>query len=610
MYSKTIKRWGTLALAVACCLTGFRSDGLAQTNHNQSPILSITPMDDLPGGLYNEDANAGAQSKADAQRSRGSDRSFELYHSSRSLNQEREIAGQERVTTPQKASSAPAVGDSATEYLAADEQIGPFEIIDQMEENKISLIVRRRRILRTQFDIRRTSIIDPSVCDVLQFTPREFSLVGKKLGTTQITFWFEDGSHRPITFLIRTLPDPDIQNMLEKEYKEFEAQINRHFPNSKVIFTILANKLIIRGQAYDAIEASQIMSVIRSGPTRANNYTGSFSEGPAATLLEMGENNANRANLEIVNMLTIPGVQTVALKVKMASLNRSKARGLGVDLSVSVADGQFFLKSMVDSLTSSGGGVSANLLNKSGSFGGSYTFKDGGVSWGINYLENAGVVRVLSEPTLVTTSGKEATLVAGGEFAVPTTVGVGGASAVSTSFRAYGAIVSFLPVVIDKDLIRLDISPEFSALDAAGTNNQTGTPGLTTRAITTTVEMREGQTLAIGGLIDTSMKGESSGNLPWIGNIIGERGTTAEETELIVLVTPELVMPLEPEAVPPLPGFDVTEPTNGQFYIHGKLEGTPTQEYRSVVWPQLRNRYTHGGSAIMSGPYGHSGMAK
>lgn len=607
MFRKQIKKWGYLTLAAACCLAGLSSVSLAQEQCNRSPVLSITPMDDLPSNLYGDESQA-TQASCQAEaviRTKGTDRSIEMYHS-----QDPAPKAAITVEEPQQAQSSKAIGESAAEYLAADQQIGPFEIIDQMEENRINVVSRRSRILRTQFDIRRTSIIDPSVCDVLQFTPREFALVGKKIGSTQITFWFEDGSHRPVTFLIRTLPDPDMHNTLEKEYKEFEALINRHFPNSKVVFTILANKLIIRGQAYDAIEASQIMSVIRSGPTRNNNSINSFSDGPAVSLLGTS-NDSSKSSLEIVNMLTIPGVQTVALKVKMASLNRSKARGLGVDLSVSVADGQFFLKSMVDSLmTSSNGGVSANLLNKSGSFGGAYSFSDGGISWGINYLESAGVVRVLSEPTLVTTSGKEATLVAGGEFACPTTVGVGGASAVSTSFRAYGAIVSFLPVVIDKDLIRLDISPEFSSLSAEGSNSQTGTPGLTTRSITTTVEMREGQTLAIGGLIDTSMKGESSGDLPWIGNIIGTRGTTAEETELIVLVSPELVLPLEPEAVPPLPGFDVTEPTNGQFYIHGKLEGTPTQEYRSVVWPNLRNRYTHGGTAIMSGPYGHSGMAK
>ena len=221
----------------------------------------------------------------------------------------------------------------------------------------------------------------------------------------------------------------------------------------------------------------------------------------------------------------------------------------------------------------------------------------------IHYLEQKGVVRVLSEPTLVTLSGRSASFVAGGEFAVPTVVGIGGASAVTTDFRAFGAIISFLPVVIDKDHIRLEVSPEFSQINSDLTVN--GTPGLNTRAVTTTVEMREGQTLAIAGLLDDSVSGDIAGNIPFIWRLLGRRSMSHNETELIILVTPELVHPMDPEEVPPLPGFDVTEPTNGQFFLRGWLEGNPNMDYRSTVWPSLRRRYRAGASSMMSGPFGH-----
>jgi pilus assembly protein CpaC len=221
----------------------------------------------------------------------------------------------------------------------------------------------------------------------------------------------------------------------------------------------------------------------------------------------------------------------------------------------------------------------------------------------VHYLEEHGVVRMLSEPTLVTLSGRPATFIAGGEFAVPTTVGVAGAAAVTTDFRAYGAIITFLPVVLDKDHIRLEVAPEFSQIDSGTSVN--GTPGLRTRAVTTTVEMREGQTLAIAGLLDDSMKGDNEGDVPLLGQIFGRRGLSRNETELLILVTPELVHPMDPEEVPPLPGFDVTEPTNAAFYLHGRIEGRPTHEYRSTVWPRLRKRYQAGGPAMISGPFGH-----
>ena len=123
--------------------------------------------------------------------------------------------------------------------------------------------------------------------------------------------------------------------------------------------------------------------------------------------------------------------------------------------------------------------------------------------------------------------------------------------------------------------------------------------------MTTTVEMREGQTLAIAGLIDDSMNGTKRGDLPILSQIFGRRDTSRNETELIILVTPELIHPMDPDEVPPLPGFDVTEPTNHDFFLRGKLEGNPTQDYRSTVWPRLRHRYQGNEPAMISGPFGH-----
>ena len=109
--------------------------------------------------------------------------------------------------------------------------------------------------------------------------------------------------------------------------------------------------------------------------------------------------------------------------------------------------------------------------------------------------------------------------------------------------------------------------------------------------------------LAIAGLLEDNYKGTNVGDLPFLAKIFGRRNATRNETELIILVTPELVHPMEPEEVPPLPGFDVTEPTNAEFFLCGDIEGYPTREYRSTVWPRLKKRY--GGPAMTSGPFGH-----
>ena len=292
-------------------------------------------------------------------------------------------------------------------------------------------------------------------------------------------------------------------------------------------------------------------------------------------------------------MLRVPGAQQVALRVKIAELNRSAARGFGVnvDAEINLSDtAAMFIESMLNAAS----GAGPSLLSQ----------VDGDdITFGLRWLEQEGVARLLSEPTLVTMSGRPATFVAGGEFAVPTIVGAGGISAVTTEFRAFGAIISFLPIVIDKDRIRLEVSPEFSQINTD--LNVGDNLGLNVRAVTTTVEMREGQTLAIAGLLDETMTGTKVGELPLLSHILGNRDTSRNETELIILVTPELIHPMEPEEVPPLPGFDITEPNNTEFFLHGHLEGIPTREYRSTLWPRLRRRYQGGGPAMISGPFGH-----
>jgi pilus assembly protein CpaC len=302
----------------------------------------------------------------------------------------------------------------------------------------------------------------------------------------------------------------------------------------------------------------------------------------------------NQPTYQLINMLRVPGVQQVALKVKIAELNRTAARGFGVNVRADLEIGEMARGTQL---------VLATLLNPVGSTSIIGTVENDDLVFGIRYLQEHGVARLLSEPTLVTLSGRTATFVAGGEFAVPTVVGGVGLNAVTTDFRAFGAIISFLPTVIDKDHIRLQVAPEFSQINAGLSVG--GTPGLNVRSATTTVEMREGQTLAIAGLIEDNYQGSNVGDIPFLGHVFGKRDSSHNETELIILVTPELVHPMDPEEVPPLPGFDVTEPNAGEFFLHGKLEGVPTRTARTTVWPQLKQRYGAGGPAMTSGPFGH-----
>jgi pilus assembly protein CpaC len=476
----------------------------------------------------------------------------------------------------------------------------PFEVID--ESGAVQVMVRRSKLLRTKVDIYRTAVVDDSICEIVQFTPREVSLIGKSQGSTHVTFWFDNPNMQPVTYVVQVVPDVAEVTKIENNYRMLQDVINEMFPDSKIQLLIVADKLIVRGQAKDSEEAAQIIALVRS---QSGNYTsgaggagwgGGLSEGAAAQVLsDSATGSAQRSRLQVINMLRVPGVQQVALRVKIAEMNRSAARGFGVDLKghINFTDNpngsQLFLQSMLNVAAGAGPALLTQV--------------DGDdIQIGIRYLQSHGVLRLLSEPTLVTMSGTPATFIAGGEFAVPTLVGSAGLNAVTTDFRAYGAIISFMPTVVDKDRIRLQVSPEFSQLNNQQVNN---TPTLRVRAATTTVEMREGQTLAIAGLLEDNMNGTNVGDVPFLAKVFGRREMNRNETELLILVTPELVHAMEPEEVPPLPGFDVTEPTSAQFFLQGRLEGNPTQDYRSTVWPRLKKRYGAGGPAMTSGPFGH-----
>lgn len=465
----------------------------------------------------------------------------------------------------------------------------PFEVLGPSGEMNVT--VRRNKILRCKDNLTRVAVVDDKIVEFVQFSPREISIIGREVGATHVTFWFADETQRPITYLVRVTPDPELQNETEHEYQILEEVLAELFPDSKVYLIPVADKLIVRGQAKDAEEAAQILGILRGEENNiGSGRRGRLVGGNAATPIPGGRARTAR---NVVNMLQIPGVHQIALRVKIAELNRSAARNSGLNFDAKIRfnggrDGQLLLNTLLNSTTT------ASIFG---------TFDDFDIDLGLNYLKSQGVIRVLSEPTLVTMNGKSANFHAGGQFAVPTAVGVGGIGAVATEFKLFGVSLSFLPTILDKDRIRLEISPSFSQVDAGLSVG--GTPGITDRSVETTVEMREGQTLAIAGLLEDTMKSGTAVDLPFLPRVFGKRNTSREETELIILVTPELIHPMEPEAVPPLPGFDVTEPTDHQFYLGGRIEGLPTHEHRSTVWPRLRHRYQRGGSEMISGPFGH-----
>ena len=440
-------------------------------------------------------------------------------------------------------------------------------IFDEME-----IIIRRSQLIITNSRIRRYAIADPSIIEFVTYSPTEISIVGLELGTTTLTLWFE-GDDTPITYLVHTIQDPSLEGQRRIDYGKLERKIAVLFPNSKVYLIPLSRKIIVKGEASDATEAANILSVIRGevinyegnlgGPQpygAGGAYGGGY--GAAGGLLDGIGNNAYASSF-IVNMLEIPGEFQVMIHVTIAQMNRTMMRQLGVDLSVLFDGGRQFLGSSM-------GGVPSTLTG---------IFEAGEVNVLINALAQNGTTKIMARPTLTVLRGHSASFLAGGEFAVPTIVGVGGAQGTSTTFRGFGTSIVVTPIVIDKDLIRMRIVPEYSQINDG--NSVQGIPGLNSRRAQTTVELREGQTIVLAGLFGHD---SSTGvtRIPWLGEIplvgsylFSSKQSSQGESELLITVTPQLVRPMEEDEVPPYPGFEVTVPQDKELYKYAMTEGAP-----------------------------------
>ena len=463
------------------------------------------------------------------------------------------------------------------------------QLVDRIYESEVELSVQQRhsKILKMKMNIFRVAIADPSKIEVVAFGAQEVEVIGKETGTTTMTLWLgEEANPQILSVQVKVEGDNSIEDLRRMEYGEFQKMINEFFPNSKIQLIPFADKLIVRGQARDEQEATQIISIIRarsgSGGNLGNGSSGSlFANGQAADPFPDG---ATLPEATVVDMMKVPGEKQVMLKVRIAQIDRSAARTASTNLIVD--SGEFGWSQIFT-------GVASNLGNGgTGLVTASFTSDD--VDLFISALAQNGYAKILAEPNLVTISGRSASFISGGEFAVPTVVGVGGAQAATTTFKGFGTQLTFLPTVLDKDRIRLQVTPTFSSINPALSVD--GILGLNTQSASTTVDMREGQVFAIAGLIQEQQRGDLNrvpfiGDIPLIGPLFSNKGVSRDETELIILISPELVHPMEAEDAPTvLPGMEVTEPGDWDFFFLNNIEGKPDVHHRSTVWYMQKKR--------------------
>lgn len=336
----------------------------------------------------------------------------------------------------------------------------------------------------------------------------------------------------------------------------------------------------------------------------------------------------------IINLIRIPGSQQVLLKVRVAELNRTALRQIGANfLGIDPSTGAIVGSQIAGTDTALGriGTVTATstaaavaprsliggaALPTNGTqttvFG---IFQDANFEFTLNALRRNSFLKILAEPNLVALSGFPAGFLAGGEFPVPVpqVSAAGVAPTITVRFREFGVRLNFVPYVLDDEVIRLSVAPEVSQIDFAISTTLvaggTPVPGLNTRKAQTTVELRQGQTLAIAGLLQLSLDGTLNripglGDLPILGPFFSNTTGQRVEKELVVLVTPYLIEPMNPGQVPPGPGDEVKEPNDLEFYFLDRIEGRTGVDFRSTTaWDDplhlvpllnLEKKYVHG----------------
>jgi pilus assembly protein CpaC len=419
----------------------------------------------------------------------------------------------------------------------------------------MTILHQQSKILETPWKAVRVAVTDPKIADVQVLTPEQILIQGLSMGTTDIIVWSEDE---------KKILQKKVEVVLDVD--KIQATLERLFPTSDLALMQSHGDLIVSGHHRNARHAQQLQEFLA------------------------------KTGISFMDMTDVAGVQQVQLQVRIAEVSKTGIKSLGANWFVG---GSTFYGGVRTG--SSSGGVSmpslgagpeggspvdsvAHVLSNEISIPGSITvfggFPSADLAFFLEALAENQYLRLLANPTLVALNGKEASFLAGGEYPIPV-VQSGLSNSITIEYREYGVRLSFRPEVLGDNTIRLHTRPEVSELTNVGAVLIGGqyVPALLTRKAETTIEMQSGQSFAMAGLLKQSEEAINSGvpglkDLPVLGSLFRSVRYQQGETELVVLVTANLVEPLniDPKTAA-MPGLLHSKPNDWELYLEGRLEG-------------------------------------
>ncbi len=521
------------------------------------------------------------------------------------------VAGGDPLAGGDEPAAAPPGGELT---LAAPRQDDAALVQSESDDRRLRVVVRRPEqraerirlvksksvVLELNRPISRALIAQPETADVQVMSPTEIVVTGKEFGATQLTLFTEDGQQQLLDLLV------------EVDLPLLEDLIRAVAPTSQVQARSVAGTVVLTGTVSDTLTAERV--------------------GEIAELVSGGKQGQT-----VKNQLVVAGVQQVLIRCTVAEVNRTAMRELDMNWFIGGSrwSRDFFFANNLNGLNptvvaSSGlpnlllGQQTYSLLGNANIITTPNTnitlgFPRAELQFFIQALRQNGLIRVLAEPNLIALSGQPASFLAGGEVPIPLVL----QNSFNVEYRRFGILLEFTPVVVAGQIIRMTVAPEVSDLDPTRAVTVSGfsIPAFTTRRAQSTVEIGNGQTFALAGLLNESVRATANkipglGDIPVLGTLFSSVDYLRNETELVILVTPELVAPLDPQQVGPVPGQNITDPNDFDLYLMQQLEGRPLRpvardevprnDLPTNVFPASSSWYASAMSVALRGPYGMS----
>jgi pilus assembly protein CpaC len=434
----------------------------------------------------------------------------------------------------------------------AEPAAAQVRVAEGIHAGELDVPINKSQVLRTDRPYSKALVGNPDIADIIPISDSSVYVLGKKAGTTSLTLY--DRSNRLLAVL-DVVVGPDVITL--------KRQLSELMPGDDISARISNDSVVLEGTVSGAVQADRAVQL-------AETY----------------------APGKVVNLLSLGSAQQVMLEVRFSEVKRSALKQIGVNWDI-LSDGGKLSgvsgggSSLVPDATTGLGVLKHGAITDS--FGIiSRAFRGLGENFNVTLdaLEKKGAITTLAEPTLVALSGETASFLAGGEFPVPTVQSGGGAggngNAITVEWKPFGVSLAFTPTVLSDGVINMIVQPEVSSIDPTASivvNNLT-IPGLQTRRAKTVVEIRDGESFALAGLIrkdfqDTIRQVPFLGSLPIIGALFRSTGFQHEETELVIIVTPRLVRPVRAGALK-VPTDRVGPPHEADLLLNGRTDtGVP-----------------------------------